>query len=1556
MNLALRPATTAALNTFRKRRTRLLHVEAALIILVVLGTAFSAIALLDRFRWLSEPSRPWVSLAVYGFAGAIAWRLSWSRIKLAQQNGPAARLMEEAAPSLRERLLAAVELEQTGDSCLIQDSPEFRSRLQDAVAAEVQSIDWNRALPFLIVAPWLRRLGAVLLILAALAVTPRLHFPGYFARAALPFAVLERPSSVRIAIVSPSPASTLAPFVSEVEIAADITGDLDGSPVLLEYAETGTPARKVEMAQIQGGRFEQRLPIAQADVRYRIHAADGLTAWHTLGARPRPAIAAFEKTLIPPDYTGAKPVSQTEEQGDIEALAGTTVKLRLKSNQPLRNADLVLNPNETSPPARPSVKTSAQEVLAEFILTPDLHTWQTRLVAAETGFSNDESHPWRITVLEDAPPVVAMTEPADLLQLLPDESVRAVGFASDDVGLKSAELAWAVNAGTPQKIAQNLTSGIKEADLNHLLALGPLNLKGGDSVLLSWKVTDLKGQTAESQPVRIVIQEQTVDPRLRAWSEAQQRIASAAKDLQSQTKELREAASRVQKNASVARRKDAPVNDPEGQLARLKAALETSQQMAEDLWEQTQAAARTAPDQLARQEAAILGERLAKLRQATLPQIAEAASEPVKETDPIKRAASDADALADSIRRASELFAAEAAAEVATRAAEHLKRQEANLTQNALESNRDSTQRPRWQEQQRAVIASTQVVERDLANLQNILPDRGQARALEEARSQVQETAADLRDSLDKPDQKKSPEHLYGAADNLRNRLQKAADQSRAAAENLANRSAQLREQLLRQDNPALAALDQAKASLQEAARQAQQPAGKRSPPSKDGMTAAQRAEKLLAQAARQLQDQAELQSQTTDPANTAALDTNRLSRAADQLSRDTAEAAAATPASTDPKTKTDPAPNATAEALAEAARKAEALNQAARTLQTSAAVQQAAQTLSTIPQPETPQRSDSQELARNAADTQAASESLRQAAEALRRVKETQPVASLAQQASDLARAGAQQQRDQSRQALQNPDFQAPSSPQTADAANSARQAVEALASQMDAARQTLDQLTPALSQMMRQLAQDLKASQQQTQQAAEQAKSESPVEEIAQQARDLQPQTTANAERMDALQAALRQEANQADLTQDDQRQLARSADVALEQMRQKSPQIASNLKQAAQASQSQPQAQALQAAATAQQQTAESLEQLAENFARMENGESLTAEQLAAMQQMEQDLGVQQALDEAYARAEALANLQETAKDNPAAALQLLEKELAANPTMQKSLADLGKDTAQATEQQLSTQANQPAFLGSASEEAAHALQRVARHENRLGQQQAAQTVAQSAQALQQTAQETKTNPGNATPEKSQAATQSSQQASQAAAQAAATTLPTPGATLAEQIQAAALAQALDQLDQTLNPMAGSPGNDPSQQNQPGQQQQSSQSGQQGQQQAGQQQQSAQQNLANASQSQQQSMAQSRNQGQVPGSQPSQQNMAQNSPKPAQNSEQSADGGNYQMVVQEGELTGQIIMVPGDWGRLPTRTAEGLTEATRQDAPPEYRAAIENYYKAIATQAKK
>jgi hypothetical protein len=101
----------------------------------------------------------------------------------------------------------------------------------------------------------------------------------------------------------------------------------------------------------------------------------------------------------------------------------------------------------------------------------------------------------------------------------------------------------------------------------------------------------------------------------------------------------------------------------------------------------------------------------------------------------------------------------------------------------------------------------------------------------------------------------------------------------------------------------------------------------------------------------------------------------------------------------------------------------------------------------------------------------------------------------------------------------------------------------------------------------------------------------------------------------------------------------------------------------------------------------------------------------------------------------------------------------------------------------------------------------------------------------------------------------------------------------------------------------------------------------------------------------------MAQARAQGMVPGQQPQQQQTAQQGKNQEGQSQASQDAtGNLSQT--QAQLLVPVLGVEqgGDWGHLPSRMAKDLTEASRQEPSPEYRAAIESYYKAIAEKAKR
>ncbi|MFO1485458.1 MAG: hypothetical protein U1F71_19000 [Verrucomicrobiaceae bacterium] len=1558
MNLALRPATHEALKRFRLRRQHLLQMRALLCGGAIALAAFTLIALLDRAWFMPDAVRPWMTLLVYAGALYAAWKMAWRFIAQAKGREGTAKLIEAAEPSLRERILAAVELADPRDGANVKDSVEFRERLQDDVAAAVEGIDWKDRLPVRTLKPWFVTAGAVVGVILLLCLVPGLHMSGFLARAAVPFANLERPASVKIRILEPAKANALAPIGSEVPLIIETEGT---KPELatLELQTAGSKPRRTELSSMGTTRFEGVVPVGQVDVRYRVHAGDAITPWRTLSARARPRVTEFTKTIVPPAYTGAKETTITDDNGDLEALDGSMVKLTLKTNQPVTQSDVVLNPDAPEKKKSPAKVAADGLLAAEIAIKPEHATWQIELKAQETGFTNEESTPWRITAIPDLPPVAQINEPAEQIELLPDEAVRLAGMASDDVGLSTVKIAHAINGANWSEREVAITKAAKEAPVQSLIPLAPLGVKAGDAVLVKLIAIDLKGLKAESPPVRVIILEQTIDPRQREWSASQRRLAQKAERLNEETRELAKDIEKVRKTEKNARKDpNAAKSEAENALASAQEKVEQVKMQADELWNALKEAARDAPNQLDASEAQILGERLAQMRREQIAELDKLNSGEVENPDQVKRAAHEAHSNASLIADAARAFAAEDTAKIAAQESQQLQRQSRMLTENALPANRDADQRPKWQEQQRALMAQTKTLQKDLQQLDETQNGRNRGQ-LQDIDKKLTETSADLNSSLDKPDQTKSPEHLYGASDNLRSRLQQAADVSRNIAEQTANEATQRREQLARQDNPALARLEEAKNALAMAENAARDPRqNKRS--ERDGMTPAEKAQQQLQQASKQLQDQAELREQNRLTNNQAALDMNRASRAADELSRQTADAKKLPVPSheeAEKARKTNAPPSEAQKAMEKLKEQATQLALATRALEADALAQDAAQALEAA-QAESMRPQNQQDLAQTTAEAKAAAEALQQLPEKINRAriaeamqqKDPQAANNLratAQQASDMARNAAEQNKQLANQAAQQQPGQElnnqPAQQATADAQKKANELAAQLQPQVDAARAQLAAMTPELSEMMKRVAGDLKKTQQQTQTAANDAKAEKPVDQVAQKAQELRPEAAENAEKMASLQAALRQEANAADLTKKPDAQMARAADVALAQMQQKSPQIAQNLKQAAQATQSQPQAQNLQAAADAQQQAAQALQQIAQNMQKMEQGQQLTAAEQAAMQQMEQELGVQEPLDEAYERAKELAQMAQDAGEDPQAVLNALEKELPNNPSMQKALAETAKTTAQQAEQAVAKETQQLVQNGMAQKQAANDLARVSRHQQRLGDKEAAQQVAQASNQLQQAGQQAEAQQANPQPNP-QAAQQSQANAAKAAKAAEATASATAPPMLAsplEQLQGQMLAQALDQLDAQLHPMQGN--------------QQQAQNGQQQQQQGQGQQQQAQNSLNQAQQAQQQSMADSRNSGQTPGSKPQQQ-MAQNQQQNQNTQSQSAEGGNKSTQLQDGVLGQITVLVNGDWGHLPQKMADDLTEATRSEAAPEYRAAIESYYKAIATKAKR
>ena len=133
------PVVLEKLERFSRRRRFLILLRGACGTVAVWFTAMMLLALVDRFIIMPDPLRLALSIAGYAAAGVVFWLTCGRQMAKIPDTRELAKLIELAAPKLREELLSAVEL--ADDSTEHQwDSEVFRAAVQKITASHVENI------------------------------------------------------------------------------------------------------------------------------------------------------------------------------------------------------------------------------------------------------------------------------------------------------------------------------------------------------------------------------------------------------------------------------------------------------------------------------------------------------------------------------------------------------------------------------------------------------------------------------------------------------------------------------------------------------------------------------------------------------------------------------------------------------------------------------------------------------------------------------------------------------------------------------------------------------------------------------------------------------------------------------------------------------------------------------------------------------------------------------------------------------------------------------------------------------------------------------------------------------------------------------------------------------------------------------------------------------------------------------------------------------------------------------------------------------------------------
>lgn len=492
------PLILQKLEAFAQRRRKLIIRRGIYAAVATLLVAMMVVAFVDLAFVLPDVVRWSLSGAAYLAIIVVEWRSCWRLLLKSPGPRELARLVEHAEPGLREDLLSAVELGDEGGD--VFDSEQFRSLVQSDVASRVEKLNMEELLP----AKLLRRYtfiagGIGLACIVAFALTGA-QLGTLMMRAMLPMANFARVSKVKVKIVEPSPAEMRVAQGDTLPLIIELSGQSSNKATL----ETFTPSggrEVVPMTPLARDRFSATIQVGRENVYYRVRAGDALTKKYQLEAVARPAVVDFQKSYTYPAYSKLEPKTITEENGDITALEGSQVELRLHTNQPVKEAELRMEQGKKNT----VIPLVAQgDVLTAKVPIDVAGIYRVHLVGTESGFENKFSPEYELRVEPDLVPQVELELPKQDLILPSNEIVDVQGSAADDFALARVSQMVRINDGNWRETMLATAPGAK-VKVERRWDLFDQGVKPGDLVTMKLVAVDLKGNRAESRSLQVTI-------------------------------------------------------------------------------------------------------------------------------------------------------------------------------------------------------------------------------------------------------------------------------------------------------------------------------------------------------------------------------------------------------------------------------------------------------------------------------------------------------------------------------------------------------------------------------------------------------------------------------------------------------------------------------------------------------------------------------------------------------------------------------------------------------------------------------------------------------------------------------------------------------------------------------------------------------------------------------------------------------------------------------------------------------------------------------------------
>lgn len=515
MNTELDPIITRKLDDFRLRRRNLILLRGLCSgVLSFLGT-FVLIALIDYLTEgrMSGDLRSGLSFIGYFLVIALLWKTCVGPLLQLPSSKKLARLLEQSSPDLREDLLSAVELGISNQSST--DSEIFRKLVQRQASTKASKIDIKNVLPLGTLKYWLRGTAGLIALTIALMQIPDFgsDFKLLMQRAIMPGSNLPPVSYYDVRILSPDENVTRTPSNEPLRFVTLIKpkkADKTFKEITLE-TKTKKENKDVTLSKRSPEKFFVDYNVGNEAFEYRILVDQApQTEWRKMDVGARPFIKSFKKTFEFPEYSELKSIETIDDHGDLEAWEGTTVKLSLIANRPLKSGKLEFQWVEKPGELRQLEPDTEKNILPTSIRMTHPGSYRVKnLIDEQLGWEGKPSSNFQITVKPDLAPLVQWVEPTERkLLVAPSDLLSFSALAQDDLGLARVEYLIKKNQGKWEAFTiPNMldTRGKNSVAINFNLDLLLHKFKPGTQALLKLRARDLKGTNSETETIELSV-------------------------------------------------------------------------------------------------------------------------------------------------------------------------------------------------------------------------------------------------------------------------------------------------------------------------------------------------------------------------------------------------------------------------------------------------------------------------------------------------------------------------------------------------------------------------------------------------------------------------------------------------------------------------------------------------------------------------------------------------------------------------------------------------------------------------------------------------------------------------------------------------------------------------------------------------------------------------------------------------------------------------------------------------------------------------------------------